>query len=1027
MTPERWRQVENIFQTAAEIDGAERDAFLTEACGDDAELRYEVESLLAYETAETLTDQPFRHAIKGAARSLPIDKIESEETGGSLIGRLIGVYRVISLIGRGGMGAVYLAERDDAQFNQQVAIKIIKRGMDTDFIRERFLRERQILAGLDHPHIARLLDGGATEEGLPYFVMEHVDGVAITDYGAANKLSIAERLKLFRQVCAAVQHAHQKLVAHRDLKPSNILVNRDGAPKLLDFGVAKLLAPDADQSRTRTEQRMLTPDYASPEQVRGETITTAADIYSLGVVLYEMLTGRRLRQFKTALPAEIERAICETEPVKPSDAISIETFSAGKLQKQLMGDLDNIVLMAMRKEPERRYQSVEQFSEDIRRHLEGLPVIARPDTFTYRTGKFVRRHRLGLTATALVLLSLLGGVIGTTRAARIAQIERARAEANLAEANAQRTEAEKQRAEADRQRMTAEQQRAEADRQRLSAEQQRANAEAQSAEAERQRRLAETQRARAERRFAQVRKLANTFLFDFHDQIQNLPGSTAAREMLVKTALEYLDSLAQEAEGDPALQAELATAYEKVGDVQGAPGRANLGQRKAALESYRKALAIEEMLAARDPHNEKLGRTLSAGYLKIGRLQMISSEFAGARESAQKSLSIAERLPLSGVVDPENYDLAARGHALLGDIALLRQDVGEVLQRCRQSLEILTRWAAAHPGDRTQRGLATGYHHMSRALVWVGDLTPALEMRRQNVALIEAISSRNPSDATLRRDLSVYYTHLASLLGNPSEPNLGRVAEAVAYFRKSQALKEELAAADAKNALVRSDLIWLYRQMGITLRESAPAESVALLKKSIELSPPSVGAPRRPAGMSADILIELAKSHWRNGDREDARKNLQQARQALLNASPAEMAQIGMDIHYLYLGVGELLMEMGDAPGALEYYQKALPLAEEAVAKQPALIHRRRDLAACYEGLGNHSVKLATAPGLTVENQGAAWRAARDWFQKSLALWRDWPQRGPSSSFNLNRAEQAARALAQCEAALARLSAEPGR
>jgi tetratricopeptide (TPR) repeat protein len=445
------------------------------------------------------------------------------------------------------------------------------------------------------------------------------------------------------------------------------------------------------------------------------------------------------------------------------------------------------------------------------------------------------------------------------------------------------------------------------------------------------------------------------------------------------------------------------------------------------LESYRKALAIEEKLAASDPHNEKLGRSLSDGYFRIGRLQFISGEFADARESAQKSLSIAERLPLSGAADPENYALASLGHALLGDMAILRQDTGEVLHRYRQSLAILTRWAAQHPNDRAQRALATGYQRLSQALRWVGDLTPALELRRQGVALIESISSRNPSDATLRRELSSFYLHMASLLGNPSEPNLGRVAEAIAYFRKSQALTEELAAADAKDALARSAMIWLYRQMGITLRESAPAESVALLKKSIELSPTSAGAQRRPFGENADVLIELAKSQWRNGDREDARQNLQQARQALLNASPSVLAQIGMDIHNLYLGLGESLLEMGDAPGALEYYQKALPLAEEAVAKQPSLIHLQRDLAACYEGLGKHSITLATAPGLTVENRISAWRAARDWFQKSLALWRAWSQNGASSPFNLNRAEQAARALAQCEAALARLNAEPRR
>src|SRR5262249_25625550 len=288
------------------------------------------------------------------------------------------------------MGAVYEADRDDEQFRQQVAIKIIKRGMDTDFVRDRFLRERQILATLDHPHIARLFDGGATEDGRPYFVMEFVDGEPITDYCRRRELPLDEKLKLFRDVCSAVQHAHQKLVVHRDLKPSNILVTADGTPKLLDFGIAKLLAPDTGEAVTRTETaiRLMTPDYASPEQVRGGAITTATDVYSLGVSLYELLTGRRPYQFETYSPLEIERAICDPEPPPPSDAARRQPGTSLKLARQLAGDLDNIVLMAMRKKPDRRYQSVEQFSADLLRFGAGLPVAARPDSFVYRTGKF---------------------------------------------------------------------------------------------------------------------------------------------------------------------------------------------------------------------------------------------------------------------------------------------------------------------------------------------------------------------------------------------------------------------------------------------------------------------------------------------------------------------------------------------------------------------------------------------------------------------------------------------------------------
>jgi len=351
------------------------------------------------------------------------------------------------------MGDVYLASRDDDQYRKEVAIKLVQRGFDTDDIRRRFRHERQILATLDHPNIARLIDGGTTETGLPYFVMEYVDGLPLNRYCDERKLNITERLKLFRTVCSAVHYAHQHLVIHRDIKPGNILVTQEGAPKLLDFGIAKILDPDLSQpaGHTVTELKVMTPEYASPEQVRGEQVTTATDTYSLGVLLYELLTGRRPYRIKSRRPEAVARIICEEEPERPSTAISRveeaakssgasgatvtpESVSAArneqpeKLRRLLSGDLDNIVLMAMRKEPQRRYASVEQFSEDMRRHLEGLPVIAHKDTFSYRTAKFVRRHKAGVAAAGLILLTLVVGVAATAWQARTVRRERDKAQ-----------------------------------------------------------------------------------------------------------------------------------------------------------------------------------------------------------------------------------------------------------------------------------------------------------------------------------------------------------------------------------------------------------------------------------------------------------------------------------------------------------------------------------------------------------------------------------------------------------------------
>jgi serine/threonine protein kinase/Tfp pilus assembly protein PilF len=423
-------RIKELFHTVLELEPDQRAAYLDAACNGDGSLRGEVESMVAcFEPAvDFIEAPPFQFAA---------DLLAHEESA-SIEGQRIGPYRVEREIGRGGMGTVYLAARDDDQYHKQVAIKLIKRGMDTDFIVQRFRNERQILAHLDHPNIARLLDGGATDEGLPFFVMEYIDGKPVTEYCELKELSIPDRLKLFLNVCAAVSYAHQNLVIHRDLKPGNILITSEGSPKLLDFGIAKLLNPELSAQtieHTATVLRLMTPDYASPEQVRGDAITTASDVYSLGVLLYELLTGHKPYRLKNRSPEAFEQVICRQEPDKPSNASAefgiqnadLKTSarrsatnpqSAIRNPKLLKGDLDNIVLMAMRKEPKRRYSSVEQFAEDIRRHLEGLPVIARKDTFSYRASKFIRRNKLAVAAAAAIFLTLIAGIAATGWQAR---------------------------------------------------------------------------------------------------------------------------------------------------------------------------------------------------------------------------------------------------------------------------------------------------------------------------------------------------------------------------------------------------------------------------------------------------------------------------------------------------------------------------------------------------------------------------------------------------------------------------------
>jgi len=413
---DRWDEIDRLFDQALDVPAPERAAWLDRACAGDPGCRQQVEALLqADEAAGRFLEGD---ALRWAGPSL------DESDGGAADSRRIGPYRIVRELARGGMGVVYLAERSDGQFEQRVALKLIKRGMDSDQIHRRFLAERQILARLGHPHIARLLDGGVSNEGQPYFAIEYVEGTTILDHCDAHRLRLEERLRLFLEVCDAVGYAHQNLVVHRDLKPSNILVTPDGQVKLLDFGIAKVIGedPGAETGLTETGLRVMTPEYAAPEQVRGEPITTATDVYALGAVLYELVSGQRAHRLASRTPSEVERVICQVDPEAPSAA------ATGADRQRLRGDIDTITLTALKKEPDRRYATVEQLAGDVRRHLDGLPVTARPDNWRYRASKFVGRHRLGVAAAAVLALSIVAGLAGTIWQARVAA-ERERAAA----------------------------------------------------------------------------------------------------------------------------------------------------------------------------------------------------------------------------------------------------------------------------------------------------------------------------------------------------------------------------------------------------------------------------------------------------------------------------------------------------------------------------------------------------------------------------------------------------------------------
>ncbi|MEO1084431.1 MAG: serine/threonine-protein kinase, partial [Acidobacteriota bacterium] len=473
MDAERWRRLDALFQNALDRAPAERPAYLAEQCADDPTLRDEVEAMLeadegAPEPMDDVRSDRLADIVMSGVDGAVRDPSEGSDAPSTdpLPFPLLGPYRLIEELGRGGLATVYLAERDDEEFSMEVAVKLVRRGLDTPPLLERLRLERQILARLEHPNIARLIDGGTAPDGRPYFVMERIEGERIDLWCERRGLDLRGRIELFRKVCDAVQTAHNLLVLHRDVKPSNILVTENGEPKLLDFGIAKLLDAADEQASvapgfttlTDTGMRLLTPEFASPEQVRGEALTTASDVYSLGVLLYLLVTGERPYEFDRGRPAEIERIICEVEPRRPSAVVwnrapddpgSPTRRSLGWPRRPTGDDLDTILREALRKEPELRYGSVTRLSNDLRAYLADLPISARPDTMSYVAGKFFRRHRGPAIAALLLVLALMAGVITTTRQARVARSAQERAELRRAEAEEQREIADLQRRRAE--------------------------------------------------------------------------------------------------------------------------------------------------------------------------------------------------------------------------------------------------------------------------------------------------------------------------------------------------------------------------------------------------------------------------------------------------------------------------------------------------------------------------------------------------------------------------------------------------
>ncbi|MBC8030280.1 MAG: serine/threonine protein kinase [Pyrinomonadaceae bacterium] len=771
-----WQKVEELLDAALDLAPDARARFLDELSATKPDLRREVESLLVCE-------EKVDGFLATPALALSSDFFEDAEAVEERAGQTVGHYRIIREIGRGGMGAVFLAERSDGEFQQEVALKVVRRSFADSELARRFRRERQILASLNHPNIARLLDGGVSTDGEPYFAMEHVEGVRIDDYCAAENLRTEERLKLFLAVSRGVAYAHQHLVVHRDIKPSNILVTADGTPKLLDFGIAKLLDDEGTNEHTRTELRAFTPVYASPEQARGERVTTASDVYSLGVLLQHML-GNGHRSETPGQQTSVANVPTDQEQGSKRNR---------HRQRFLSAELANIIAMARREEPARRYASVAQFAEDVQNYLDGLPTRAQKDSFTYRAGKFIRRNRLTVGAAALVALAL---VVGLAVA--------------LWQANAARRE-----------------------------------------------------RDRAERRFNDVRQLSNALLSDIAPKIERLPGSTDARQAVLTQSLKYLDSLANEAAGDLQLQSELASAYEKVGDLQGNPTNPNLIALADALASYEKANAMRRNLLERNPRDFERRRMMANNYRALGDIRWQTNEPAESLNNSQAALGLYSELLAE---HPGSTDLRL-------SVARTTLDIGKVHSTNEKYAEAISFFQKVVAMLGEQLGLADvesllllaeARKQLGNSLSWEGKQKEAEEEMARAVALSEALFAANPFDNRMLTALHQTYMLTSSVYEDVNDTLSNE------YAFKALKIIEATVAKDPANIRARQQLGKTYSRLGVTLDNTGkPDQSVLYLEKAVNISRELIGAETK----NRRLKYDLATSYIRLGDARKRQRN----------------------------------------------------------------------------------------------------------------------------------------------------------